>query len=325
MKLEDGAESTRRILSIDGGGIRGVFPAAFLAEIERDLDRPIGEFFDLIVGTSTGGILALGLGLGLRAIDLLGFYEGYGSKIFAGNRLVGWLRHWAVTKYPREPLEAALRSVFGNRTIGEARARLVIPSTHQQTGEVYLIKTPHHPSLTKDHRRTAVDAAMATAAAPSYFPAFSLGATVPLVDGGVWANNPVGVAAVEAVGLLKWDPRSVRILSLGCTQTPYKAGLSRSHRLGRFYWAKKFIEANFAAQDSSALGMAVHLVGKANVHRFNPVVAKGVPLDRASSIPSLKDLGEFHARKAQPGLVPVFFTSKADVFIPAAKQSCQPT
>jgi len=321
MKPENGTGSIRRVLSIDGGGIRGVFPAAFLAEVERDLGRPIGEFFDLIVGTSTGGILALGLGLGLRARDLLGFYEEYGAKIFAGNRLIGWLRHWPVTKYPRETLQAALRSVFGDRTIAEAKTRLVIPSTHQQTGEVYLIKTPHHPSLTKDHRQSMVDAAMATAAAPSYFPAFSLGGTVPLVDGGVWANNPVGVAAVEAVGLLRWDPGSVRILSLGCTQAPFRAGFSRSYRLGRLYWAKKFIEANFAAQDSSALGMAVHLVGKANVHRFNPIVAKGVPLDRASSIPLLRDLGEFHARKAQPGLAPVFFMSKAEEFVPAASLS----
>ncbi len=306
----------RRVLSIDGGGIKGVFPAAFLAEIERDLDHPIGSYFDLIVGTSTGGILAIGLALGLRASDLLRFYEEHGPKVFAGNRTVRWFRHWALAKYPREPLEAALRAVFGGRTIADAKTRLVIPSTHVQTGEVYLIKTPHHPSLTKDHRRSVVDAAMATAAAPSYFPAFSLSGTVPLVDGGVWANNPVGVAAVEAVGLLKWEPKSVRILSLGCTQAPFDAGLSRRFALGRFYWAKKFIEANFAAQDSSAVGMALHLTGKENLCRINPTVPKAVLLDSAASIGSLKDLGEFHARKAQPTLAATFFRSTVEPFTP---------
>jgi patatin-like phospholipase/acyl hydrolase len=65
----------KRILSIDGGGIRGTFPAAFLASLEADLDRPIGEYFDLIAGTSTGGIIAIGLAMGLPAKDILALYE----------------------------------------------------------------------------------------------------------------------------------------------------------------------------------------------------------------------------------------------------------
>jgi hypothetical protein len=127
----------------------------------------------------------------------------------------------------------------------------------------------------------------------------------------VWANNPVAVAAVEAVGLLEWEPSSVRILSLGCTRAPFDAGLSYAHGLGRFYWAKKFIEANFAAQDSSAVGMAIHLIGKHNLYRLNPVVPKGIQLDSPAATAALRDLGEFYARKEQPSLKPILFHSKA--------------
>ena len=75
----------RRILSIDGGGILGTFPAAFLAELEKHLKYPIGAYFDLIAGTSTGGILAIGLAMGLPASKLLDLYEKRGPEVFGQN------------------------------------------------------------------------------------------------------------------------------------------------------------------------------------------------------------------------------------------------
>jgi patatin-like phospholipase/acyl hydrolase len=95
----------RRILAIDGGGIKGVFPASFLATIEDTIGATAGDYFDLIVGTSTGGIIALGLGMGMSARDILGFYQGKGPEIFAGSRLTRWLRHWGVGKVRCRPLE----------------------------------------------------------------------------------------------------------------------------------------------------------------------------------------------------------------------------
>src|SRR5262245_37057247 len=102
----------KRILSLDGGGIKGVFPASFLAELEQNLDRPIGDYFDLIVGTSTGGIIALGLGLGLSAKEVLSFYEDHGPRIFAGRRWWRAVRRLGAAKYDRAPLDAAVREVF---------------------------------------------------------------------------------------------------------------------------------------------------------------------------------------------------------------------
>src|SRR5437588_7420440 len=107
----------KRILAIDGGGIKGVFPASFLASLEDSLGMNPAVFFDLISGTSTGGIIALGLGLGLSANAILSFYEQHGPQIFAGNRLLRFLRHVGFSKYSTEPLRKALESVFGDRIL----------------------------------------------------------------------------------------------------------------------------------------------------------------------------------------------------------------
>ena len=100
----------KRILSIDGGGIKGTQPAAFLAQLEEDLDQPIGRYFDLIAGTSTGGILAIGLAMGISAKSLLTLYETRGPTIFGQAGDKGWLhrktrdaraamRHWVKSNW----------------------------------------------------------------------------------------------------------------------------------------------------------------------------------------------------------------------------------
>ncbi|HTE91351.1 MAG TPA: patatin-like phospholipase family protein, partial [Terriglobales bacterium] len=128
-----------RILSIDGGGIKGVFPAAFLASIEETLGgMPVSSFFDLIAGTSTGGIIALALGLGLRANEVLEFYIRYGPSIFP--RTSPW---WVLrpTKYDAEPLRTALGEIFGSRLLGASKYRLLIPSFNATTGRIHIFKT----------------------------------------------------------------------------------------------------------------------------------------------------------------------------------------
>jgi patatin-like phospholipase/acyl hydrolase len=92
MTSRETGPSTFRILSLDGGGIRGTFSAAFLARIEEHLDYPIGRYFDLIAGTSTGGIIAIGLGLGLSAKEILRLYEEKGPAIF--DQQHGVLENW---------------------------------------------------------------------------------------------------------------------------------------------------------------------------------------------------------------------------------------
>ena len=308
----------RRVLSIDGGGIKGALPASFLATLEDSLGQPVIDYFDLIVGTSTGGIIALGLGLGLTAQQILSFYEVDGPKIFAGNRLIRWLRQLGISKYDSAPLRRALENVFKQRTLGESKKRLVIPSFNLDTGEVHIWKTSHHPRLERDYKSTMVEVALATAAAPTYFPTYRSAAGAPLIDGGMWANNPIAVAVVEAIGVLNWPRESIRVLSLGCSSTPLDVGLARSRSLGRTYWGLKIANVFMTAQATSALGMAQHLVSdRNNIVRICPSVSKRFGLDSLTELQSLKGLGASEARKALPGLRPVFFETKAtNDFIP---------
>ena len=278
----------RRILVIDGGGIKGVIPASFLAHIEECLPNTIGQYFDLIAGTSTGGIIALALGLGLSARETLAFYEEHGPHIFCGNpRLRGW-RSWLRAKYDPMPLRSALEKVFGERKLGNSTKRLVIPSFNIDTGEVHVWKTSHHPRFERDYRSLAVDVAMSTAAAPTYFPTHRMDCGTPLIDGGMWANNPIAVAIVEAIGNLNWPADSLRVLSLGCSTTPLNIDWGRNHSLGKFGWADKIAEVFLTGQSSGAMGMATHLVpDRQNIIRISPMVGDRFELDSRNEIPSL--------------------------------------
>jgi uncharacterized protein len=297
----------RRILAIDGGGIKGVFPASFLANVEELLSQKVSEYFDLIVGTSTGGIIALALGLGLSAKEILAFYEEHGPSIFYGSPR-SLVRGWFRAKYDPRPLRAALQQVFGERTLGESSKRLVIPSLNIDNGEVHVWKTSHHPRFERDYQYSAMDVALSTAAAPTFFPTHRLACGTPLIDGGLWANNPVAVALVEAVGILKWPADSLRVLSLGCTATPLDVDWGRRYSLGKFGWAEKIADVFMTGQSSGALGMAAHLIGdRRNLVRISPFVGKRYELDSQNEIPSLKGLGASEARQAISSLKPIFF------------------
>lgn len=310
-------QQVRRILSIDGGGIKGAFPAAFLAAVEDTIGDRIANYFDLIVGTSTGGIIALGLGLGLPANAILSFYEELGPLIFKGNPFLKTLRHLVLSKYDDAPLRKALESKLGNRTLGESSNRLVIPAMNLDTGEAYLYKTAHHSKNERDYKQSAVAVAMATSAAPTYFPSHQCSSGLALVDGGMWANNPTCIAVIEAVTNLDWSRESLRILSLGCTTPPISIGWERWLPLGQVHWASKSIDLFMSGQSSSSLGIARLFVGEENLLRVSPSTTKGrFKIDGISEISCLKGLGEAEARKTLPKLRQMFLANHAPAFQP---------
>ena len=307
----------KRILAIDGGGIKGAVPAAFLATVEDSIEDSVANYFDLIVGTSTGGIIALGLGLGLSAKDILAFYEEHGPLIFKGNRSFRWLRWWGTTKYSDAPLRAALETCFGDQKLGDSTKRLVIPSLNLENGKVHVYKTAHHPRLERDYKEKAVDVALATTAAPTYFPTHRSSAGTPLVDGGMWANNPVGMSVVEAITLLDWPRDALKVLSLGCTTEPLNVRWGRKVPLGRPYWAFKLLDVFMHAQSHSSLGTAQLLAGHDNIIRIDEGVSQGkFSLDSVKEIDSLKGLGDFQARQALPELRKIFLGDHAERFVP---------
>jgi uncharacterized protein len=313
----------RTILAIDGGGIKGVVPAAFLAMLENALGEPIVSYFDLIAGTSTGGIIALGLGLGVSPAEIVRFYEERGPLVFPGNRLLRGIRQIAVAKYQQGPLQRALAATFGERRLGESTTRLLIPSLNLETGEVHIYKTAHHPKLEYDYKAPAVEVALATAAAPTFFPTYRSAEGIPLIDGGMWANNPVGVAVVEAIGMLGWPREDIRVLSIGCTTQPLGVGSARWWPSGLSYWGLKVADVFMTAQSHAALGTAYTLLGgHEHVVRISPHVGRGrFSMDNVREIPSLRGLGASEARKALPQLRPLFFATRVDPFVPCRRLS----
>ena len=157
--LEWPTEREFRILSIDGGGIRGIFPAAYLAGLEERYlgGCSVASCFDLITGTSTGGIIAVGLGAGLRASDLRDLYVERGREVFppagALGRRAAWLSRLFRYRYSREALAQVLHEYLGDRTLGDSGSRLCIPSCEGRHSDLYVFKTPHHPDYRLTLRR----------------------------------------------------------------------------------------------------------------------------------------------------------------------------
>ena len=282
-KLPWPADRPFRILSIDGGGICGILPAAVLSELEsRFLDgRPVTRYFDMIAGTSTGGIIALGLGAGLRARDALDLYLDSGEQIFpSGNavqRVARRLRHVFRYIHDESVLMDALGRTFGDRLFGESQTRLVIPSFEGCHGEPWIYKTPHHPDYRQDRHEKMINVARATSAAPTYYPSFHHNAYT-YVDGGIWANNPVMNAVVDALTCFELDRRQIQVLSLGCGEAAFKVNPAMS-RAGLLGW-RYAIKAAIKAQSMNALGQAYLLLGKDNVTRLDaPESDRAISLD----------------------------------------------
>jgi hypothetical protein len=310
----------RKVLAIDGGGIKGVYPLAFLASVEEKTGDRAADFFDLIVGTSTGGIIALGLGLGWSAQELLEIYKELGQRVFPESRLGRFrrfLRGLAFSKYDSEPLKQVLEENFGDQRLGQSEKRLVVPSANLEEGTVHLFKTAHHRRFREDYKKRVVDVALGTAAAPTYFPTQSSSNGIPLIDGGVWANNPSAVAAVEALEILDWERGSVDLLSLSCTTEPFEGGWAKRIGLGALYWSYKVRDVFMSTQASAAHGMTQHLLGKEHVVRVDSVVPQGAyGLDSVDGIDDLIGRGKQRARHRFPELREQFFESTAQSFEP---------
>jgi patatin-like phospholipase/acyl hydrolase len=277
-----------RILSIDGGGIRGILPAAILAELElRYLSgHSIGKYFDLITGTSTGGIIALGLGVGKTAKTIFDLYMKSGEDIFPPLRWnilkvrSAWnvLRAAQYHRYDATKLEALLRSEFQNDTLGHAERRVCVPSFDGFT-EVNVFKTPHHEDYKMDWKEELVTIAMATAAAPTYFPVYKNDKRL-FADGGVWANNPVMIGLVDALVCYQLNRRQVHILSIGTGDTEIKFTENQVMHGGLVDWYKIMASA-MHLQSQNAIGQAGLLIGRDHLIRLNakPMPENPIELD----------------------------------------------
>jgi uncharacterized protein len=324
--LESRGRKTFRVLSLDGGGIMGAFTASVLAAFEEGTQQRIVEHFDLITGTSTGGLIAIALGMGASTEKILSFYRDKGPKIFpSGGFLGGWIKellHLFGPKFSTEQLREAIESVVGQKKLGDSRCRLVIPAYDVDQGRVYLFKTAHHPRFQVDVKVPAVDVALATAAAPTYFPAHEVAWHGTYIDGGVWANCPAMVAVTEALDFLAQDPRDVRLLSISTTNYPFR--ISNSKRMGGILnWNSTIIETLMFGQAQGAIAMARCLLRKGLFHRVDyDAMPHLYSLDNAELVDELIRIGRGVAVKVEhlDNVVRPHFLNgtRAEPFVPCA-------
>jgi patatin-like phospholipase/acyl hydrolase len=312
--------STFRILSLDGGGIMGAFTASVLATLEEQAAgspgqvRRILDHFDLVTGTSTGGILAIGLAMGKTARELCHFYETEGPSIFpSGGFLGGWrkgLRHLFQPKYTAEPLRKALASVMGEATMAAAQLPLAIPAYDVNGGRLYVFKTGHHPRFKAEATLRALDVALATSAAPTYFPAHTVEYPGPAprqihgtyIDGGVWANCPVMVGLTEALTFLGQNLGDIWVLSVSTTNYPFHIA-DRKRLAGVLGWNTTIIDTLMFGQAEGPLRYGQNLLGGfvaagGRLHRIDYCAPEGLfSLDNAAMVEKLVALGNAEGRK----------------------------
>ena len=255
-------KKTIRILCIDGGGIRGIIPAKILSDMEKisrqnfEGDMRIAEYFDIIAGTSTGGIIALGLNVPdknnnyrpkYKAEELFELYKEKGSEIFSNHNFLSEMKRYTHSKHSEEGLKRNLQDYFGRTKLGKSVSKVFITAYHAMRDEPIIFK-----SYDDEHKDLAMKyVARATSAAPTYFDGAEINDSQGLkhyyLDGGVFANNPTFEALIEARNLelkkleeseeTQFPVHRYSIISLGTGQSPSSNYWNEIKKGGKVKWA----------------------------------------------------------------------------------------
>ena len=252
-------EKTFKVLSIDGGGIKGLYSATVLKHLEERFGAPLYKHFDLICGTSTGGLIALALSLGKSSEAIANFYADRGSQIFPDNtwlkRRFGGLRQvlWR-GKYSDKQLKTALIEFLGDQTImADAKTHLCIPSFNLTTGEPIVFKKPFG-NYYRDGNLNMVDVALATSAAPTYFPLAKIdhpSLQGLFADGGLWANNPTLCGVLEALDHFVGPDKpysTYKVLSIASIAQPNGWRFKGSRRRSFLKWKDRLFQTTLDGQ-----------------------------------------------------------------------------
>ena len=334
---------TFKILCLDGGGFKGLSTATVLAVIENYHSKSFLDQFDMICGTSTGGLIALALAAGKRADEIENFYKDYGTTIFPPLNAVQRVRHNVRMltnankhKYSDEGLRRAVEAILGERQIRDSRCFLCIPALNFTTFKPRVFKTDHNVELSRDSLLLMSDVALATSAAPTFFPLSTCGKSGNVeyfADGGMWANNPSLIGLTEAMRFFVGPDKpygGVSLLSIGCAAgVAGRLGKPVYSRWGHNF-ASEMIEAAGEAQQLAALLHIQHLRSafcvpvdftRIDIGPLSPAQAKAVALDSATTdaIQLLTQLGTEagHKWKTDPAIKALFAQPAPKIGLPS--------
>lgn len=335
-----------QILSLIGGGIRGAFVTSYLKELEQKLGRPIAESFDLIAGTSTGGIIAAGLAFGHSAEKMHDFYVRYGASIFSPRppykakgiykflfppvnwifkkRTGGNLDTAFRSRFSPDALETSFEEGFGDSTLGDIKCtRLIMPAVNLTKGQPHVFRSTHLPKAIKDKDIKIADAIIATTAAPTYFPHRQIGDNA-YVDGGVWAADPSMLAVAEAIRIQQFEKQldpdapivtnEIHLLSVGTGRADFSMsppGLDA----GLIFWASRVADVMGTAQSQGVHLPLKFFLGDRYRH-VNFKMTEKWALDDVTNIPKLFEVGEQRAAETFDTINEEFFHHETPCFVP---------
>jgi predicted acylesterase/phospholipase RssA len=286
-----------RVLALDGGGIRGIFTASFLTAVEELAPCRVGGFFDLIAGTSTGGVIGLALAFGIPARRILDLYLERGGPIFARPRGLGMILR---PKHDNRALERALREVFGDRSIDEVETPVCIPTYELTNSYPRIWKDGHYRDLMWWGDQPAWKIALATTAAPVYLPGIQVLPGDSHVDGGLFANNPTLVGLTEAVRYFRQPLDRIRILSIGAGESAPRIPHERAKRMGVWHWKTVLYDHMLIAQARITHEVVYRLLAPGQYDRVNIPLEHPYPLDDFAAARMLLEPGAQEARTRLP-------------------------
>ncbi|MBV9059462.1 MAG: patatin-like phospholipase family protein [Pseudonocardiales bacterium] len=290
-----------RILSIDGGGIRGLIPAMVLAEIEKSTQKPIVELFDIVAGTSTGGILACGLCVPgaegkpkFTASTLVDLYLHEGRRIFPYHLFERITEHFEA-KYPSGGIEQVLHDYLGESRLSEVLTELFVTAYDIERRKPRFFRSRDaRQDPAKDHLLWMI--ARATSAAPTYFEPFKLPGVNPedyeaLIDGGVFANNPAMCAYVDgSTGPGQVRPEGVLVISLGTGSQNRPLMYDRVKDWGQFQWTKPILDVTFQGISATTHYQLEQILGEDHYFRLDAELTLASDEMDCASVDNLRKL-----------------------------------
>ncbi|MDI1258268.1 CBASS cGAMP-activated phospholipase [Aquabacterium sp.] len=277
-------------LALTGGGYRGLFTARALQAIEDHLGEPIGRRFDLTCGTSIGGIIALAVAFEIPMSKVVCEFEASGTTIFPPKeKPTNWIgkaqdfwAHRNRARYQSENLRAVVARILGSdTTLNDALHAVAIPAVNVTKGQPQLFKTRYKREWTRDSKYKAVDVALATSAAPTFFELAEVDGHL-YADGGLFANAPDLLATHEAEHFLGVEPGAIRLLSVGTTTKNYSVSFGAGRNFGIQDWMQdqRLFSVTIASQQQ--------LVDQLMKHKLGPNYLR---VDAEPSHEQAKDLG----------------------------------
>lgn len=306
--MTEQVEPRFQILALSGGGFRGLYTAQIIAKAEERLGgRSLATRFDLLAGTSIGGILALALAMEIPAQKIVTLFTEFGEDIFKK-------RGWAFFGFRKSLHDSSILKgllsgpdLFGDATLDDCKHPVIVPTINFTTGKPQLFKTPHHDTFKNDGRRKLVDVALATSAAPVYFQRHLFEHT-QYVDGGLFANAPGLLALHEAEHFLQVCAERIHLMAIGTMSALSTVNPAHNRDGGIYDWAgglrahkafERLFGLSISVHESLTNNLLTHRLSERYYHIDDDLTAdksKAVALNKADAAAQEALLGSAQAR-----------------------------